>query len=146
LDVNKAHMREWRDALRQAHALATPQTRGLLNRVEDGLGRVAGFCCMGIWCEVAADAGRLTRQQAGAIITYYGEDAEMPSTEVDYLGVGRTDPILLSTADGTGDCLMDRKRRVLHYTASQLNDSIRLNFDQIADCMTWTYSLDEEDA
>lgn len=153
MNVNKAHMREWRDALREAHKRGTPQTTGVLNRSASGgslRNRPVGFCCMGIWCEVAVTAGRLSTDVIPDVeITYYKDpvsehidSAEMPESEIEYLGLSRTDPILFSAVDHG----LDREGNALHYSASQLNDSQRLNFDQIADCMTWTYSLDEEDA
>lgn len=85
------------------------QTRGRLERTEGSVGfgpyvnDPVGFCCLGVLCEVAKEAG---------VITDYSADAAMvPGTVQRWAGLS-----------GSGQ-----------NTLIQKNDSARLTFEQIAD-------------
>jgi hypothetical protein len=164
--VNKVEMRRWRDALRQAHRDGVGQTSGTLYRVivgdPDRDYAKSGFCCMGIRMESAADEGRVTREQGGSVMFYREpsagtedilESEALTPNEQELLDVNSSDPVLLDTkhaVDGSAErsliWLPERNTNYpMAYSASALNDTLRLNFDQIADCMTWTFDLDGED-
>lgn len=155
--MNKQAMRHWRDSLREAHRTGVAQTNGVLNRLKiDIADRTPGFCCLGIWMEIAADSGRVQRStDGGSPCMYYIEKAAgtedireaeaLTPGETDYLDLDSSDPILLNTRNADRVSLIAHDGAPLVHTASALNDSLKLTFDEIADCMTWTYNLDGED-
>lgn len=173
LPCNKPEMREWRDQLRDFHARGVPQARARLAvvlGVGPHAGRV-GFCCLGVRCEAGVAAGRLRRLAVrGASSTVHASDVtiyEMGNRPADVIlyreVVTRSDnetwlpesegklllgspeypqvphkPIVLYRPD-----LRGRDQRRLIVTASEANDNHGLTFDQIADCLTYTYGLDD---
>lgn len=159
--MNKIEMRRWRDTLREAHRNGVGQTTGMLYRVivrdPDRDHAKSGFCCMGIRMENAADEGRVTREQVGSVMYYrepsagtedIQESEALTPNEQELLDVDSPNPVLLDTRgeELSSTWLHERNTNcAMVYRASTLNDELRLNFDQIADCMTWTFDLDGED-
>lgn len=168
----KARLTTWRDELRKAHREGSPQTTGVLCRLEDRLDVQAGRCCLGVAADLAVTAGRLTTRQNRDVViyidnettpgvlagdSYVAEDSsELPRNEAKYLGFGtHGDPILLhvETPDGRTAYLRGHDpydpdftgediAEPISLSAATLNDGIKLSFDQIADCMTWNFGLE----
>lgn len=164
----KTRLTEWRDSLREAHRIGTPQANGSLNRTKsDKDAYPVGQCCMGVWCEIAVEQGRLTKAYSSereisgvqTLVGYGPADvtnsvwgdlcvAEFPWEEAEYLGFEYgTNPTLMEVFDpklpiGDVGWIEDRTGRPIRYSAAFLNDNLKLTFDQIADCMTWTFGLE----
>lgn len=150
--------RGWRDRLREAHREGVRQAKGFLAIVEDETVGV-GYCCLGIRCEQGVNAGRLVRNENNddmdgrRYFTYFeveetpqnGMAGHLPEVEARLLASGLDadeigdpyDPWIINEPD-----LHDRDGNRLMVSAASANDDLHLSFDQIADCITYTYGLD----
>lgn len=164
----QARRTEWRDALRQAHREGAPQTTGVLCRIKERRDIPVGRCCLGVAADLAVSAGRMTTRLDRDVVIYsdvenrpwsdYSNESasELTTAAAQHLGFGYdTDPILLHTETLEGRTLYSRGHdpnaedwdgtelsEPLSYSAATLNDGHKLTFDQIADCLTWTFGLE----
>jgi len=99
-------------------------------QVTGKLCRDGKYCCLGIWCELAASEGRLSRTVLSSGVVIYEEDAAaLPKSEADALGVDDcTVCVPVGWYKGAG-CR----------TAADLNDSAGLTFKEIAQVLRWAY-------
>lgn len=123
MEPNKERLRLWVAALRSGEF---PQGKDVLCRVSP-----AGdtYCCLGVACEVAIanglDIGTATRRWAKR---YDNEDLILPQVVADWYGLGSRDPMLIH----------GESRDI----ASIWNDSARLDFEEIAKAIEFTFDLE----
>jgi hypothetical protein len=127
--VNKEIADMWIEALRSGKY---QQTKGALeitaDRAADDHGFHAGFCCLGVLCDLAVGAGVISRKIDKYGNVAYGTEDDMrtgiiPDAVVDWAG--------MSSADG------DRGGEQLSLVF--LNDVSSLTFQQIADVIEAEY-------
>lgn len=113
---------EWIKALRSGKF---GQTRGVLRYGNT-------YCCLGVACELAHLKGLINREpdRNGEYI-YSGSGIGFASSMQTLLAVDGLE-VNLSFSDRSGDQMR----------AASLNDSARLNFDQIADVLAYEFGLD----
>lgn len=70
--MNPEVQEQWAEALESGHF---KQTQGRLTRVDPETGEVEGYCCLGVLCELAFEAGAVTREVNDGLIAY-GEERE----------------------------------------------------------------------
>jgi hypothetical protein len=143
----RAELARWVVALRQAYASGARQSNGNLRDRY-------GYCCLGIWCDVKAFQGQLTMKRDDdpvGLVSYFA-DGGRPDGWASYLPstarlAGSENPIVLDAGHkAVGDRVVagdNRATAPFIVQASVANDDDGLNFDQIADCVTWTYRLTE---
>lgn len=118
------HRAKWIEALRSGRF---KQGR---NRLRDGLHVEAeNFCCLGVACELAAEAGITRRMERGYGNGYGpGRNATLPYSVADWLGLTDDAGVLTEPVEFAGD---DGPRRATSLT--QLNDDAGKTFAEIAD-------------
>lgn len=117
---------KWIEALRSGEF---DQVDGYLNKDD------SGFCCLGVLCELAVEDGVVQKRQvptsSTGVMEYFDpendeEDYEaynLPSKVMDWAGLTSENPEVTYTHD-------DVKTQ---YSLAELNDGVRLSFEQIAD-------------
>ncbi|WP_353707263.1 hypothetical protein ABRQ22_14750 [Cellulosimicrobium sp. ES-005] len=123
----------WLEALRSGEYT---QTRGVLERtVGEGPSLPVGFCCLGVLCKVAVDAGAAVRE-ASSIRARYGVDGERFSL---YGPVFEIAEWAFESPDGavwevpTPDAISERLGGSPTVSLAGLNDDFGYTFAQIAD-------------
>lgn len=93
LDMDPAIRAQWAAALRSGEY---PQAQGVLRRLTDNHGKKAGYCCLGVLCEIADGAGiGGGREDAnGEFMTYDGSDTSLPESVIEWAGLGSPDPVI----------------------------------------------------
>lgn len=73
LESARADLARWAVSLRRAQAAGTGRTTGQLaiRRPEAGP-EVTGYCCLGIWCEIARARGLVDREEVGNAFSFAG--------------------------------------------------------------------------
>lgn len=92
LNMNVEVRAQWCAALRSG---AYQQTTGVLHRTQANGDRPAGFCCLGVLCELAVKAGVITKQdddQGCGYIMYGDSDTMLPEAVQDWAGLAEYDP------------------------------------------------------
>jgi hypothetical protein len=141
-EAQRADIARWVVTMRRAVDAGVPQTDGSLRDA-------GGYCCLGLWCEIAEAAGKLQRR-ANASTTEWAGLGEVTESawrsgslpHAARLG-GQEDPELIQLVkrDDIGD-----DAGVLEYvTAAELNDDHDLDFDQIADVVAWSFGVTPEE-
>lgn len=130
---NLDNIRAWVAALRSGKYT---QGRGALIRVEwDG----DKYCCLGVACEVALEAGVALEHQVLGSYHYFsgGNTGVLPAAVARWLGVLTTNPLLRVPPHlvkaGMGD----------PETAISLNDQRKFTFEQIAEAIEYTFLKEE---
>lgn len=155
-DTERADIARWVVAMYRAHQAEVEQARGHL-KADDG------YCCLGLWCEIATARGQLkvrTRVGHGLhSVEWAGLDVQLDGQweygalpGAAYLG-GLDDPqvIRLACRDDIGDDAEALEWAALDgrdwntVSASNLNDDHGLNFSQIADLVVWSYGVTAEE-
>ena len=158
MTVNKEHMRLWVDALRSGEFT---QTKGVNYRPEPFEGdedlepQPAGYCCLGVACEVAVKNGfvfmdyttdePLPADEQG----WWRGEGDLPSEVRDWLGLTRSNPTIADVpATWTPKWRYATPKTEPVTTAIIANDELGWTFAQIADALEAKYLSDstEEDA
>lgn len=142
--VNKEHVQHLVDALRSDKY---PQTHNTLQRVSvDRNFYGPGYCCLGVACVLVKDKLQLSVETTtnGQVI-YDGSHNFMPSSVSGYYGFHRDDPLLLipNLLPWYKRCFSNASK-YLTVSASDANDTYKLNFSQIADAFERTYLKDNK--
>ena len=84
------------------------------------------FCCLGVLCDLAIEAGapevKENRHPDGSISTYNGSESYLPSSVVEWAGLSCSDPFLVFKSGEVNEC----------HPVSDFNDC-GATFDEIAD-------------
>lgn len=114
---------QWTAALRSGEH---KQTKGRLNRTEPNGDIPAGYCCLGVLCDIAEKAGVVTSriiEHPGDLrgVLYYDDSfLVLPESVVAWSGVGDGNPRVRVPIGGSA-------------TLGELNDSYDYTFAQLAD-------------
>lgn len=137
-----------------------PQTTGVLRRLRDDDRRPAGFCCLGVACEVAiANGADVHRRECGTPHTrshlYYSgggssSHVRLPHAARAWFGVAQDDPSLNVpghiAAQHVGKLNFDNWSQHHTYSASTLNDEAGLSLAEIGECFQYTYLREDWEA
>jgi hypothetical protein len=146
-DEHRQHLRNWVQALRSGEYV---QTRNELRSVNGGL------CCLGVACEVAIRDGlNLRVEQAMAKYRYTdvlgcASTTSLPASVREWYGGVNCEVrvlvpwVLVRAVSRTGYGAHGNGGQFS--TGMNLNDEWRLTFDQIADCVEYTYLPEDWDA
>jgi hypothetical protein len=164
--AQRADIARWAVSLRRAHAAGTEQVTGQLARFAD---HDSGYCCLGVWCEVAEAMGRLSSDREepsrpvwGSAVTGTMEAMTLPHGAFlnddsnpqllgyftreaeDYYDETATEP---ETEEDRQDLIEGLRDGGLwsKRCAAELNDADGLTFAQIADVVVWSYGLTPEE-
>lgn len=124
--------KKWVEALRSGDYL---QTQDALQHTKDTDENPAGFCCLGVLCDVAVKEGldiKVVPLNGGQVLYGSDEDArlgELPRSVMEWAGLTSSDPIV-EVPNLNGDDRVDNE------SLSALNDTYYFTFDQIADVIT----------
>lgn len=135
IKVNKAAMRLWVAGLRSGKY---PQGMHRLKSVRPGTDKAVGYCCLGVFCEVALENGidmDLTVGMNTDTVMFDGCSTALPARVIEWAGLGEhnDDPIIKIEEGGA------------FVSAIGANDTKQWSFDQIADALVKHYKLDEPD-
>lgn len=157
-DDQRADLARWVVAMRRAYASGTAQVTGAL---ADG----GGYCCLGLWCEIAETKGALQHRDlldsrkwadaaaSEALLASGGgwQAGNLPGAAwlagsadpelfrfISREDVGDNPDYLESASDeDSGDWSSP--------TAAELNDDHGLSFGQIADLVAWSFGITAEE-
>lgn len=116
--MNKEIKKLWVDALRSG---SYEQGKGCLNNADNGT-----FCCLGVLCDIAHEAGITSMESAESIdedyvmYSYGGNKYALPYEVSTWAGLSSDDPVLVTEGGH-------------HFMVSYLNDQEEYTFKQIAD-------------
>jgi len=125
---NKENLRKWVEALRSGKYVQGTGTN--YNAKSDT------YCCLGVACHVAEENG-VDPTGPGGI--HWRSRGALTGQVAEWLGVGRTDPILVGAYNP--EEVFDDSR-----TASRVNDTDGMSFAEIADLIEKRYNLKDDDA
>ncbi len=114
---------DWAARLRSG---AYPQGRRALAVLEEGTGAVVGYCCLGVLCEAALEAGVAlevgeTAGNGGRLRTYDGESAVLPPAVIRWAGLRDANPAVVTM----GRCPGTDGMRDGEWSLAGLNDDGR---------------------
>lgn len=128
--ANKDNMRLWVAGLRS----------GQYEQITGFLMTSDGYCCLGVACRIAIDNGlnlleRVANENQPDEPTMFGnyEISGLPGEVQEWLGVDDPDPTIAVAAGGN------------NIDATDANDDLRWDFNQIADAIEAYYELEEGD-
>lgn len=115
-----------------------PQATGSLCRLsydDDGNSRVAGWCCLGVLCDLAIKDGvKMSVSESGGQRCYDSENGTLPRAVQVWAGLDATNPLLSDSAQGPCEaCGNDHMIEKPGLTATAANDTKKLTFAEIAD-------------
>lgn len=95
------------------------------------------YCCLGVLCEVAVKAGVISpglRFSNESSFSYDGDRNTLPYSVIQWAGLTRNDPILPFEPSPNANWDMDYDDDLQpQVSCINMNDQMRLTFDQIAD-------------
>lgn len=139
--VNKKNVRLWVDELRSGK-----YTQGV-GYLHQNIGDKDYFCCLGVACKTAIDNGFylvVEKRDDVAITTYDGSDTFLPRAVYDWLGVefNSINFIADQTYSSVGGEIVYQQGDT--FDPVDANDTLRLNFDKIADLIEEEYLKSDE--
>lgn len=140
--THSENMLKWIKFLRETDL---PQTHGALSRWIDATEGKAGYCCLGIGCEVSGvvkverSRSKALRQAGYVAYEFDGEVAIAPRSFIEWLGLKfdfgpdiRRGNLRVLWPEGLAG--LDDE---LPYNLTDLNDRLQLTFSQIADVIEY---------
>lgn len=107
------------------------------------------YCCLGVACELAIKDGvpvNVTLRAGGGTphrdVKFDGNDGSLPSQVSDWLDIEGGDPKVIDSPVQGREGGMPASWVIgdsWWLNAADLNDTLGLSFDQIADCVEWSY-------
>lgn len=142
--------RRWVEALRSGEY---EQGTGALRQLDED-GKVVGYCCLGVLCDVVKDDLGIDWQPNGA---FDGQVGLPPTRVVDYAGLDDESPEYIVSFAHTSEAYttdhkpiapLDERGYSVTLHLPSLNDGVEigapLTFSQIADIIEWAEPVDSE--
>lgn len=140
---NRDVISKWADALESGKY---KQTVGSLHRVEEGVhGEPAGYCCLGVLCDLAVEEGIIPAPRRRGSINWYGEDHDVSDIHLPYkvmywAGLPGPTPMAKHTVPKWDEDNMEEVEELL----TVMNDEAEMKFPQIAQVIRDNYLADAQ--
>lgn len=156
MPVMNENIQAWVDELKTTDK---PQSRGVLHEVEDG--QTVGYCCLGIWCEMALNLGvemTVDSNPTTTTVSYDGATSILPTSAADALGADNSPWVVIPNPNfdhtksrGKSPVVLDgglevwredNPKYLVYEPLTDLNDLYKLTFAQIAQLVEFAGGLD----